>query len=97
MITPIIVGPVMLPEMPEPTISECQTLLTYASELVDALEKVQARVNEISTSPDESLLTIQGRVSMMLSEAEQMKRALDMISVEATNKSSLGGYGTQTF
>ena len=97
MFTPVIIGPVVLPEMPDPTTSECQTLLTYTNRLISALKMVQDRLNEVSTAPDESLLTIKGQVANMLSEAESMKRNLITIKSEATRKSNLANQGSVIF
>ena len=89
MFTPVIVGPVLLPETPEPSVSECQTMLTYANGLIKSLKKVSENLDAASTSPDEGLLAIREFVSTMLEDAEGIRNKLNTIKTEATNKSNL--------
>ena len=93
MFAPVIIGPVILPEIPDPTATECQTLLTYTERLITSLKTVQARLNEASNAPDESLLTIKSQVANMLFEAEKLKKNLNTIKAEATRKSNLANQG----
>ena len=88
MITPVIIGPVVLPKVASPNVSECKTLQTYVNGLVSALENVQARINEISTDPDESLIVIKTQVEEMLADARKMSSQLENIRNEAAKNSS---------
>ena len=94
MLGPVIITPVILPEMPDPSTSDCETLLTYANNLICSLKDVQTQLNGVSASPDEALLTIRKQVSNMLSKAEGIKGDLNSIKTEATRKANLNSSNT---
>ena len=77
MITPVIIGPVVLPKTASPNVSECKTLQTYVNGLVSALENV-----------DESLIVIKTQVEEMLADARNMSSQLENIRNEAAKNSS---------
>jgi len=93
MITPVIVGPVILPELPDPSPSECQTMLNYANKLITSLESVSAKLDAASTNPDEGLILIRNHIDAMLSDARTLKRKLSSIKSEASRKADLASQG----
>jgi hypothetical protein len=82
----IIIPPDILPPMPNPSPSDCATLLSYTNSVIGGLESVLNRLYEVSSYPDEALILIRNRVETMLSEAKKMRSSLNSIKAEAVNK-----------
>ena len=87
--------PIIFPQSfnPNPSSSECQTMLNYTNKLISSLENVAAKLQAVSTHPDEGLILIRNRVNTMLSEAKKLRRELNSIQSEATSKSNLTSNG----
>lgn len=82
----IILPPDILPPMPNPSPSDCNTLLSYTNSVISGLEGVLNRLHEVSSYPDEAILLLRARVETMLSEARNMRSTLNSIRAEAINK-----------
>ncbi len=92
----MIITPIVLPQMPNPSSSDCLTLLSYANSLVSGLESVLNRLYEVSSYPDEAMVLIIGKVDTMLSEAKTMQSNLNSIKDEAVNKANFYGHNQTT-
>ena len=82
----MIIAPVILPPVPNPSPSDCETLLSYTNSVISGLESVLNILYEVSAYPDEAMILIRDNVETMLSEARNMKSNLNSIKSEAVNK-----------
>ena len=82
----MIITPMVLPQTPNPSLSDCSTLLSYTNSVISGLESVLSRLYEVSSNPDEAMVLIREKVEMMLSEAKTMRSNLNSIKAEAVNK-----------
>ncbi len=81
-LTPIII---LQPPPPNPSTSDCETLLSYTNSVISDLESVLNRLCEVSSSPDEAMLLIRNKVEAMLSETKNMRSNLNSIKAGAVN------------
>ena len=82
----MIITPMILPQIPNPSSSDCTTLLSYTNSVISGLESVLNRLYEVSFYSDESIVLIRDKVETMLSEAKTMRSKLYSIKAEAVNK-----------
>lgn len=83
--------PVIQTTMPNPSSSDCETLLEYTNAVIWGLETVLNKLYEVSASPDETMILIRDMVETMLSEAKTMQSNLGAIKAEANNKMNFFG------
>lgn len=83
----MIITPIILPQ-PNPSLSDCETLLSYTKSVISGLESVLNRLYEVSSAPDEALVLIRNKVEEMLSEANTMCSNLNSIKAESVNKTN---------
>ena len=81
----MMITPLILPQIPNPSSSDCATLLSYTNSVISGLESVLNRLYEVSSYPDEAIILIRDQVETMLSEAMNMKSNLQSIESEAVN------------
>lgn len=81
----MIITPVILQPIPNPSPSDCANLLSYTNSVISGLESVLNRLFEASSYPDEAMIVIRDQVEIMLSEARNMKSNLQSIEAEAVN------------
>ena len=89
----MIIAPVILPLVPNPSPSDCETLLSYTSSVMSGLESILNMLYEASSDPDEAMMLIREQVETMLSEAGNMKSNLNSIKTEAVSKMDLFSQG----
>ena len=82
----MIITPMILPQIPEPSSSDCATLLSYTNSLINGLESVLNRLYEVSSVPDEAMVLICNKIETMLLEANTMQSNLNLIKSESVNK-----------
>lgn len=85
----MIITPIILPPIPDPSPSDCATLLSYTDSVISGLESVLSRLYEVSSYPDEAIILIRDKVETMLSEARDMKSNLHSIQAEAINQMNI--------
>ncbi len=84
----MVITPVILPQIPDPSLSDCDTLFSHVNSMISGLENVKSKVYEVSSGSDsdEAIRIIQNKVEVMLSEAKSMRESLNTIKAEATRK-----------
>lgn len=85
----MIITPIILPPIPDPSPSDCATLLSYTDSVISGLESVLNRLYEASSYPDEAMILTREKVETMLSEARDMKSNLHSIETEAVNQMNI--------
>lgn len=83
----MIITPIVLPHS-SPSLSDCETLLSYTNSVISGLETVLSRLYEVSSTPDEAMVLIRNKVDTMLSEANTMRSNLNSIKAESVNRMS---------
>lgn len=83
----MIITPIVLPQ-PNPSLADCETLLSYTKLVIGGLESVLNRLYEASSAPDEALVLIRNEVEAMLLEANAMCSNLNSIKAESVNKTN---------
>lgn len=87
----MIITPMILPQIPSPSSSDCSVLLTYTDSVINGLEAVLGRLYEVSFCPDEAMGLIRNKVEAMLSEAKTLQSNLRSINEEAVNMMKVYG------
>lgn len=83
----LIITPNVMPKPPSPSVADCSTLITYAGDLVEALENVQSRLNAVSSEPNEAMLLIREHVASMLTAARTMRS--NLYSIQSAAKENI--------
>lgn len=76
------------PLAPDPSPSECSTMLTHADDMIANLNKVLEQLDAVSDEPDAALVAIKGQVKTMITEAMTIKAKLGTIKSNASQMES---------
>lgn len=84
LVTPVVMPE--LPKLPKPAVSDCNTLISHADELIRQMQTAQANLEAVSSAPDETVQLMRQKLADMITKAKSMRSELDVIRSNAVQQ-----------